>query len=169
MTPVILGAIIILFAVVVAIAVTATVRSAQAAAHQRVGIAYVKGLATRFTYREDLDPLMMEAAMTTALNLLSRIWPPVEINAILDGVFVNVLDVDDWVEPITRRNVAGVATPGTNSVTVDRKLKALAHELAHVLEAGRGRIVPRVEHDNWDERGIYNVLGEYELWLKERA
>lgn len=169
MTPVILGAIIILFAVTIAIAVTATVRSVQAAAHQRVGIAYVQGLATRFSYREDLDPLLMEAAMTTALNLLTRIWSPVIINAVLDGVFVNVLDVDDWVEPITRRTVAGVATPGTNSVTVDRKLKALAHELAHVLEAGRGRIVPRIEHDNWEERGIYNVIGEYELWLGERT
>lgn len=169
MTPVILGAIIILFAVAIAIAVTATVRSVQAAAHQRTGIAYVKGLATRFTFRENLDPLLMEAAMTTALNLLSRIWPPVEINAILDGVFVNVLNIEAWDEPITRRRVAGLALPGTNSVVVDKHLKALAHELAHVLEAGRGRLAPRIEHDNWDERGIYNVLGEYELWLKERT
>ena len=41
--------------------------------------------------------------------------------------------------------------------------------LAHVLEAGRARIVPRIEHDNWDERGIFNILSEYELWLKERT
>ena len=168
MTPSIIFSIVSVFGIIAVVVGVYMLRAVKSAAAQKTDIAYVRSLAVRFSYREGLDPAIMCVAMTEALGAIAHVWPVVEISAVLDGVYINVLNVDSWTEPITRRNVAGLAVAGTNSVVVDCKLRALAHELAHLMEAGRGRLPPRIEHDDWEERGIYAAINGYEVWLEKQ-
>lgn len=132
---------------------------------QRAGVAYVRGIAMRFTFWEGTDPVRLQHAVQNACSVLCDIWAPWVIVELLDGVHINVLNVEAWTDG-TQQRVAGVASAGTLTVSVDKSLKSLAHELAHIVEAGRGRVPPRIEHDGWTERGIYGALARYDEWLQ---
>ena len=155
-----------IIAALTGVAVFFSVRSARAASQQLVLVVTVRGLAFRFTYWKDsIDSAKLRLALNLAVEKLTAVWALADLYKLLDGVHVNVARGKYWTDPYSGRNVAGSAVPSTKSVAVAEDLAALAHELAHVMEAGPGRIAVE-DHAKWQENGIAAAVESYEReWM----
>jgi hypothetical protein len=134
------------------------------AANAQVGTITVNTMGLAFHVRcwVGTDSVELSNAFRSACLSLLPVWSPEAQHEVLDGVFVVVTKVDAWQEPWSGREVAGIATPGTRTVAVDKGLRALAHEFAHLLEAKTPVGDPNREHAGWVDRGIQKAIEAYE-------
>lgn len=152
----------IVVAALASVAVVGAVRSVKQAAQQMVLVVQVRGLAFRFTYWKDsVDATKLRLALNLAIEKLISVWVLADLYKLLDGLQVNVVKGKSWVDAYSGRAVAGSAAPSTKTIAVAEDLNALAHELAHVMEAGAGRIATE-DHAKWQENGIAKAVESYE-------
>ena len=135
------------------------------AALQLTGVAQVGGFPVRYFYLAgSTQDWFLRQAMELALAHLAKVWPPQELFRMLDGIFIAVAPAP-WRDE-TGATVAGQAFPSTLSVSVESRLEALAHELAHVVEAGPGRRAANHEHIDWDKQGIFEACAAFQAELR---
>lgn len=157
---------IVLFFGIVAVVVGLKLREqAELAANTHAGLAYLGGFVLRYTWRGSVDAAALRAALELALVKLQRVWPAERLNAVLGNVHIAVMAQPTWVNAAGVK-VAGEAFPGVCAVTVGSDLKALAHELAHLMESGMGRI-PKEDHAAWGPSGIQAAVDAYEAELSK--
>lgn len=129
----------------------------------RVVTVYVQKLAFHIEYTNGaVDGEKLKAHATKAIECLAAVWPVQQQVQLIDGLHVDVMPVKDWMDPSSTRKVAGLSFPSLRAVQVGSDLRALAHEMAHIMEAGMGRLSPAVEHEGWVEKGIFAALQVYE-------
>lgn len=156
--------------VVVVVGIAAAVgfylrKTLERTALQLTGVAQVGGFPVRYFYLVGAtQDWYLRQAMELALAHLAKVWPPQELFRMLDGIFIAVAPAP-WRDE-TGTLVAGQAFPSTLSVSVEAQLESLAHELAHVVEAGPARRAVNHEHVDWDKRGIFAACTAFQVELR---
>jgi hypothetical protein len=132
---------------------------------RRVVTVFYMGIPFRFTYWHGLDENKLKECLLLAIGALNAVWSTTNMYALLDGVHVNVMTSPTWSDPFTGRTIAGQSLPSSKTVVVGSDYAALAHELAHVIEAGPGRLGFE-DHASWASSGIQAAVDKYEGQLK---
>lgn len=109
--------------------------------------------------RGPVEPVV--SALTHACNALRAVWPDDQLHALLDGTFVIVMPSERWYQITSGRNVAGECIPGQQTINIGSDYAALAHELAHMMEAGPGRLPVNENHEGWSKNGIEAAIQSY--------
>jgi hypothetical protein len=132
---------------------------------RRVVTVFYMGIPFRFTYWHGIDESKLKERLLLALGALSAVWSTTNMYALLDGVHINVMPSTTWSDSFTGRTIAGQSLPSGKTVVVGSDYAALAHELAHVIEAGPGRLGFE-DHASWARNGIQAAVDKYEGQLK---
>lgn len=169
MTPTIAVAIAVVIAGLLGVTGIFLHKTLAAEKQRRIATVIVRGIAFHFSFWNGVNDARLTKAFTLAVEKLLVVWPLMDLYKMLDGVHINVASAETWMEPWSQRMVAGQSSPSTKTVQVGPSFAALAHELAHIVEAGPGRQAPSEEHAGWTEKGIQAAIDSYEADLKSLA
>lgn len=108
--------------------------------------------------------LLARCLECAADRLMARTWTPAQVRAVALNVQIQVMPVAKWQQMGGADSVAGEAEG--NVARIGSDYLALAHELAHLVEA---RVSGRADasHASWERRGIRLAEAEYEAWVRE--
>lgn len=165
MTPAIVIGIVVVLAIVAVVVGLELRKQAERTARTHVGLAHLGGFVIRYTWvgPGGID-IELRRALELALMKLQRVWPAERLNAVLCNVHIAVMEQPTWLNG-SGVKVAGEAIPSVCAVAVGSDLKALAHELAHLMESGLARIIVDESHAGWTAQGIQAAVDAYEAEL----
>lgn len=168
MQPEILAIVIVAVVLTFTLGVTAffVIKTTLREQDRRVITVVIQNIPFRFSCWQYNDMDTLRERLIMAVGALRQVWPTMQLYTLLDGVHVEVMASPSWVDAASGRTVAGLAIPSQKTVVVGNDFAALAHEFAHVMEAGPGRLPPPEDHRPWATNGIQAAIDSYEAQLK---
>lgn len=157
----------VVLAVGLSVAIYGTVASIRAARRWLSVPRNINGATIIFRVLADTPEL--RRALDLALTCLAEVYPLDTMQLTLNDMAIAVMPTESWAQPETGIMVGGEALVSLRTVRVNKSLSSLAHEMAHLIEAGPARMQVNESHGDWAARGVFAAIDKYQALLEGKS